>query len=239
MILRSLKDKVYRKHLASDTVPDVFRRCFDQVKGLDLQQSIQDVGFVILDTEATGLRPEKGDSLISIAGIGFKNGRIDLSRSFYELINPMRKVPPESVVIHTLTPGRLKDLPKASEVLTRFFEFCGGDILVGHHAAFDARFISFTLKEHFGITLANRVIDTAAIAGSIDEMEDPVRFSMEEEKHIGLDALAKRFEIEMPDRHDAYGDAFATALIFQRQVDLLYRQGEKTLKELLKIGEVT
>jgi DNA polymerase-3 subunit epsilon len=239
MIPRSLKDKLYRKHLASDTVPDVFRRCFDQVRRLDLQQLIQDVDFVIFDTETTGLRPEKGDSLISIAGIGFINGRIDLSRSFYELMNPMRKVPPESVVIHNLTPGQLEDLPQASEVLTRFFEFCGGDILVGHHAAFDARFISSTLKEHFGITLANRVIDTAAIAGSIDEMQDPVRFSMEEEKHIGLDTLAKRFQIKMPDRHDAYGDALATALIFQRQIDLLQREGKEKLKEILRIGEVT
>jgi len=239
MILRSLKDKAYRKRLASDTVPDVFRRCFDQVKGLDLQQSIRDVGFVVFDTETTGLKPEKGDSLISIAGIGFIDGRIDLSRSFYELMTPTRKVSPESVVIHSLTPGKLKGLPQASEVLTRFFEFCGGDILVGHHAAFDARFISLTLKEHFGITLANRVIDTAAIARSIDEMEDPVRFSMEEGRNIGLDALAKRFEIKMPDRHDAYGDAFATALIFQRQIDLLERQGEKKFKELLRIGNVT
>jgi DNA polymerase-3 subunit epsilon len=239
MILKSLKDRAYQRQLASEAVPDVFRRCFDQVKGLDLQQSIRDAGFVIVDTEATGLKPEKGDSLISIAGIGFINGRIDLSRSFYELIKPASKVPPESVLIHSLTPGRLKDLPQASEVLTRFFEFCGGDILVGHHAAFDARFISLTLKEHFGITLANRVIDTAVIAKSIDEMEDPVRFSMEEGKHIGLDALAKRFEIKMPDRHDAYGDAFATALIFQRLIDLLHRQGKKKMKELLKIGEVT
>jgi DNA polymerase III epsilon subunit-like protein len=70
-------------------------------------------------------------------------------------------------------------------------------------------------------------------------MEDPVRSSMEEGKHIGLDALARRFQIKMPDRHDAYGDAFATALIFQRQIDLLQRQGKKNLKELLKVGEVT
>ena len=239
MILRSLKDKVYRKRLASDTVPDVFRRCYDQVKGLDLQRSIRDVGFVIFDTETTGLKPEKGDVLLSIAGLVFRNGRVDLSKSFYEFIKPERDIPHESVVIHNLTPSRLKDLPSVSEVLARFFEFCGGDILVAHHAAFDARFVSFTLKEHFGITLANRVVDTAAIARSIADMEEPVRSSMEEGRHIGLDALAKRFEIKMPDRHDAYGDAFATALIFQRQVGLLQRHGKKKLKELLRIGEVT
>ncbi len=238
MVLRSLRHKALERKLRSEDVPEVFRRVFGEVKNQDTNAPVKDVGFVVFDTETTGLKPEKGDELLSIAGIVFRNGRLDLSKSFYELINPTRKVPPESVVIHSLTPGRLKDLPQASEVLTRFFEFCGGDILVGHHAAFDARFISLTLKEHFGITLANRVIDTAAIARSIDEMEDPVRFSMEEGKHISLDALAKRFEIKMPDRHDAYGDAFATALVFQRQIGILEAKGTNKVKYLIQIGSV-
>jgi DNA polymerase-3 subunit epsilon len=238
MVFRSLKQKALERKLQSEDVPEVFRRVFGEVKNQDANASVEEVGFVVFDAETTGLKPEKGDELLSIAGIAFRNGRLDLSKSFYELINPTRKVPPESVVIHNLTPGKLKNLPQASEVLTRFFEFCGGDILVGHHAAFDAGFISFTLKEHFGITVANRVIDTAAIARSMDEMEDPVRFSMEEEKHIGLDALAKRFEIKMPDRHDAYGDAFATALVFQRQIGILKAKGTNKVKYLLQIGGV-
>jgi DNA polymerase-3 subunit epsilon len=238
VVLRSLKHKALERKLRSEDVPEVFRRVFGEVKNQDTNASVDDVEFVVFDTESTGLKPEKGDELLSIAGIAFRNGRVDLSKSFYELISPTGKVPPESIVIHSLTPARLEDLPQASEVLTRFFEFCGGDILVGHHAAFDARFISFTLKEHFGITLVNRVIDTAAIARSIDEMEDPVRFSMDEGKHIGLDTLAKRFRIEMPDRHDAYGDAFATALVFQRQIGIHKAKGNNTVKYLMQIGGV-
>jgi DNA polymerase-3 subunit epsilon len=238
MILRSIKQKALEKRLQSSDVPEVFRRVFEEVKNQDADALIQDAGFIVFDTETTGLRPERGDELLSIAGIAFRNGRLDLSKSFYELMGPTRKIPPESIVIHSLTPGRLKDLPPASEVLTRFLEFCGGDILVGHHAAFDARFISFTLKQHFGITMANRVIDTAAVARSIDEMEDPVRFSMEGGKPIGLDALAKRFRIKMPDRHDAYGDAFATALIFQRQIGMLTAEGKNEVKYLFHIGGV-
>jgi DNA polymerase-3 subunit epsilon len=238
VVLRSLRHKALERKLQSEDVPEVFRQVFGEVKKQDTSGSVDDVEFIVFDTETTGLKPEKGDELLSIAGIAFRKGRVDLSRSFYELISPTTEVPPESVVIHSLTPGKLKDLPQAAEVLIRFFEFCGGRILVGHHAAFDAHFVSFTLKEHFGITLANRIIDTAAIARSIDEMEDPVRFSMEEDKHVGLDALARRFRIEMPDRHDAYGDAFATALVFQRQIGILKAKGKNTLKYLIHIGGV-
>jgi len=238
MILRTLKEKVYERRLRATRVPDVFRQTFAAMKNMDIGRSIRDATFIVIDTETTGLKPEKGDELLSIAGLEFRNGKVDLSKSFYELIKPEGRIPHQSVVIHNLTPDKLEDLPTVSEVLMRFFKFCVGDILVGHHAAFDARFISYTLKQHFGITLANRVIDTAAIARSIEEMDDPVRFSMGGVSKIGLDGLAKKFGITMPDRHDAYGDAFATALIFQRQIGILEGKGIKSVKELIHIGGV-
>jgi DNA polymerase-3 subunit epsilon len=238
MILRTLRQKVHERKLRAENVPDIFRSVFVAAKNLDIRKPISEAAFVILDTETTGLRPEKGDELLSVAGLGFGNGRLDLSRSFYELIKPEREIPKQSVVIHNLTPAKLKDLPTASDVLTRFFEFCGGDVLVGHHVALDVRFINSVLTERFGISLTNRVIDTAVLARSIQEMEDPVRVSMEGTRHVALDELAERFDIKMPDRHDAYGDAFATALIFQRQLGILEKKGIKTVKDLVHIGGV-
>ena len=238
MILKSIKEKAYAKKLRGSNVPEVFRHTFTATRNMDMKQSLKGASFVVIDAETTGLQPEKGDELLSIAGLRYTQGRLDLSNSFYELIKPKGKVPPRSVIIHHITPNQLKHLPDVSVVLERFFEFCGGDILVGHHAIFDARFISFTLRKLFGITLANRVIDTAVLARAIDEMEDPVRFSMGADKHIGLDELAKKFDISMPDRHDAYGDAFATALIFQRQIGILEENGITRVKELIGLGGV-
>ena len=86
-------------------------------------QRIKDAPFVVIDTETTGLKPEKGDELLSIAGLGLRNGRVDLSKSFYELIKPEGEVPHHSVVIHNLTPDKLNDLPSVSDVLKHFFEF--------------------------------------------------------------------------------------------------------------------
>ena len=238
MVFKSIRQRALEKRLKAENVPELFRRVFGQVKNLDIHMPIREAGFVVFDTETTGLKPGKGDVLLSIAGLGSRNGRVDLSKSFYEWIRPERDIPHQSVVIHNLTPGRLRGLPPVSEVLTRFFEFCEGDTLVGHHASMDLRFLNAALKESFGITLANRVLDTGLIAKGIQKMENPTKTFIEGVQNVGLDALAKQYDIEMPDRHDAYGDAFATALIFQRQLGILQRAGVKRLKELLRLGEV-
>ncbi|OEU44501.1 MAG: hypothetical protein BBJ60_02270 [Desulfobacterales bacterium S7086C20] len=238
MVLKSLRKKAYEKRLRRYNVPEVFFKSFMHATALDTKGSIKDTKFVVVDTEATGFRPEKGDVLLSVAGLGVSNGRLDLSRSFYELIKPGRDIPHESVVVHNLTPDKLRNLLPVSEVLLRFFEFCKGDILVGHHSSFDMRFLNHALKQNFKITMANRVLDTAMIARAMQEIEDPTRVAMEGTKHVTLDKLATRFGIGMPDRHDAYGDALATALIFQRQAGLLRQQNIFKLKDLLNMGEV-
>jgi DNA polymerase III subunit epsilon len=240
MFIRSLKQRAYKKKLQGRRVPLVFKDAFEKIKRVDRKTPIRRIGFVVMDTETTGLSPHKGDILLSIAGIGFVQGRVDLSRSFYELIRPEREIPRESVKIHHLTPGKLTSNPVGAEsdVLTRFFDFCQGDVLVGHHVSFDIRFINHALQHHFDITMANKVVDTAVLARAVRQMNDPVKMSMEEARPVGLDELAQEFHISMPDRHDAYGDAFATALVFQRLVGMLEKNGVKTYKELLRLGGV-
>ena len=238
MVVKHFKKRAYEKKLRQGSVPNVFLESFEHAMSIDVKQPIRETEFVIIDTEATGLKPDKGDVLLSVAGLGFANGRVDLSRSFYELINPGRDVPPESVIIHNLTPDQLEGLPPASEVLVRFFAFCKGAILVGHHSAFDMKFLNHALENSFGITMANRFLDTAVIARAMQGFEDPTRVAMEGTRYVSLDELARRFGIGMPDRHDAYGDALVTALIFQRQTGLLRKDNICKLKDLLSIGEV-
>ena len=121
MVLKSLRKKAYEKRLRRYNVPEVFFKSFMHATALDTKGSIKDTKFVVVDTEATGFRPEKGDVLLSVAGLGVSNGRLDLSRSFYELIKPGRDIPHESVVVHNLTPDKLRNLLPVSEVLLRFF----------------------------------------------------------------------------------------------------------------------
>lgn len=238
MAVGHFKKRAYEKKLRRENVPHVFLESFQEAMALDVKKPIREADFVILDTETTGLKPDKGDVLLSVAGLGFTKGRVDLSRSFYELINPGREIPSESVIVHNLTPDQLEGLPPPSEVLVRFFEFCKGAILVGHHAAFDMKFLDRALEASFGITMANRCLDTALIARAMQSIEDPTKVVMEGTQHTSLDELARRFGIGMPDRHDAYGDALVTALVFQRQTGLLRKENICKLKDLLNMGEV-
>jgi DNA polymerase-3 subunit epsilon len=48
-----------------------------------------------------------------------------------------------------------------------------------------------------------------------------------------LDSLILRYDIEIPGRHTAAGDALATALVFQRLLRKAERRGIRTLGELL------
>jgi len=238
MLFKYIRQKAYEKKLRALDVPDVFRSCFEQVKNLETRKHIRDIGFIVFDTETTGLRPARGDVLLSIGALGFTGGRVDLSKSFYELIRPEREIPRDSVLVHTLTPGKMKDLSPVSDVLVRFLEFCQGAVLVGHHTAFDVEFINAALKKYFGLPLANRVLDTAKIARGIQKTQEPSKVAIEGARNFSLDYLAKSFNIKAPDRHDAYADALVTALIFQRQIALLQKEGMSRLKDFLRIGEV-
>ncbi len=55
---------------------------------------------MVFDTETTGLHARKGDRIVSISAVRLREGRIDLSDTFHELINPNRDIPSETAIIH-------------------------------------------------------------------------------------------------------------------------------------------
>jgi DNA polymerase-3 subunit epsilon len=48
----------------------------------------------------------------------------------------------------------------------------------------------------------------------------------------GLDALIERFQLEMPARHRAAGDALATADLLQRLLGMAREKGARTLADV-------
>ena len=53
-------------------------------------------------------------------------------------------------------------------------------------------------------------------------------------KDLGLESLAKLYQIELRGRHTALGDALVTAELFFRMMPRLQMQGFKTLEDLLR-----
>jgi DNA polymerase-3 subunit epsilon len=160
---------------------------------------------IILDTETTGLDPNRGDRLIEIGCIELIN-RIPTGREYHCFINPERDVPAEAERVHGISTDFLRDKPKFAEVAQSFLDFIAGDGLVIHNAAFDIGFLNFELKRvALGLIAMDRVTCTLQLA----KRRHPAGPN-------NLDALCKRYGIDNTKRtkHGALVDSLLLAEVY-------------------------
>ena len=214
-------------------LPDVIRKHLQSCLCLDLRQPLLTTDFVVFDTETTGLHARKGDRIVSISAVRIKQGRIDLSDTFHELINPNRDIPSEAAVVHGILPRMVDGKPTLEEVLPDFMEYIGSSILVAHHAWLDMTFLNHEMVRFFGLPLQNLVLDTALLDQTLHWMKpSPSGSPMKASSELG--ALAERYHVTIDGRHSSFGDAFTTAQIFQQMVKQIQKQGVLSLKDLLR-----
>lgn len=188
--------------------------------------STRDLTFVVLDTETTGLDPTR-NQVISIACFRVKYSSLDLSDSFEIMIRRSAYHPGGDVRIHGILAKHNATGLSERDALLYFLEFIQANILVGHHIDFDLRFLNRSLKQHFGLILKNKVLDTAALAA---RLEKPV---FEKAGTESLDILCHRYGIAPLQRHTATGDAYMTAILFMKLLGRLEKRGVRTYRDLL------
>ena len=181
--------------------------------------------FVVFDTETTGLRPEAGDRVVSLAAVRVRGGAVRRHETFDTLVDPGRAVPEESVRIHGITGGMLVGAPLLTDVLPAFLEFAGSAVLVGHEVAFDLRFLEPEVRRLGLPSLAasHAILDTRLLSRSLHGPG---------ESHT-LDAVAQRLGVPIAGRHSALGDAVITAEILVRLLALVQKRGILTLGQAL------
>jgi DNA polymerase-3 subunit epsilon len=164
---------------------------------------------IILDTETTGLDPNKGDRVIEIGCIELID-HMPSGETYQQYINPERDMPAESFRIHGLSEAFLADYPVFPEVVDAFLEFIGEDKLVIHNASFDIRFLNAELERlGFAPIPMTRSIDTVQIARS--------RYPG---ASASLDDLCRRFGVDNTSRtlHGALLDSDLLASVY---IDLI------------------
>lgn len=205
---------------------DLFHRPL--VHGFRGDTPLRDIGYVVFDTETTGLQPAKGDRLVAIAAVRVVNGRVLRNEVFEEMVNPERGIPFRASRVHGITDAQVADAPLSAEVLSRFSAFAEGSALVAHNAAFD-----MSVLEAEGM-------------GKVFQLENPVLctllLSLAVHDHAtghGLDSVAARFgfTIRASERHTALGDALATADILVRFLGILDGRGVRTLGDAMSLME--
>lgn len=204
--------------------------------GLDPGAPAREQRYVVVDLETTGLDPHK-DRVVSVGAFRVIEGRVKLGDYFSELVNPGRSIPPESIKVHGVTPANIAAARTAWEVFEDFLGWLGNDILVAHYALFDLYFLNWVMRAQHGFKLQNLVVDTVLMCRMALIEPDPYG-GRRGAKRCSLDGLAERFEIHVPDRHTALGDALATALILQRLLPELARAGWSTVGDLIKVAGI-
>ena len=197
------------------------------------EDQIDQVRFVVLDSETTGLNPAV-DRLITIGAVAVQGGDIILEDSFSALLQVERNT--EAVTVHGVTRDEAKKGLSEPEAVARFLDYLRDGVIVGHHIGHDIATFDNALERHWGTKLLNRNLDTMDLTLHLEKSgafagRPPIR-------HFTLDSLCTMFGVIPHDRHTATGDAFITAQVFLRLLRLSSRYQRNTLAGVTEIFEV-
>lgn len=184
---------------------------------------LDDLTFVVFDTETTGLAPST-DSIVQIAAVRLVNGRRMESEVFDTLVDPKRPIPPGSTDVHGITDSMVVGAPDVVEAGRQFHKFAQGSVLVAHNAPFDMEFLrrqEAAIGKSFDHPILDTVLLSAVVYGQLEQHS--------------LDALTARLGITIPAeaRHTAIGDTVATADAFLKLVPMLRARGLETFGQVL------
>ena len=227
-----LKRLYYLSLIRRTEVPTVIRDYLRACLSLDLRRTVSETDFVIFDTETTGLHAKKGDRIVSISALRLRQGRIDLSDTFHEFVNPNRNIPAKTAVIHGILPRMVDGKPTLDEILPGFIEYVGSSILVGHHAWLDMTFLNQEMVRLYGFPIQNLVLDTVILDRAFREKVPSAQDATN--GNSSLSALAERYHVQINGHHSSFGDALATAQVFQQMLKQARKQGVLSLKDLLR-----
>jgi DNA polymerase III epsilon subunit family exonuclease len=177
--------------------------------------------YVVFDLEATGLRPSAGDALLSIGAVRIRGA--EAADRFSTLVDPGRPIPPASIRYHGITDAAVNGAPRSPAAIAAFLAFAGDDPLVAHNAAFD-RSLLF-MEEHRGApSVPNPFLCSLVLSRWLDPAEPD----------HSLDGLCGRAGILIEGRHQALGDAEATAALWVRLLARAAARGVENLQELTR-----
>ena len=185
------------------------------------EHRLDELSFVVLDVETTGLRPEAGDRIVSLAGVRVRAGTVRAGEIFDALVCPDRPIPLASTRFHGITDAMAREAPAIGVVLPAFLRFAEGAVLVGHEVSFDVAFLDREMQP-LGLpplTAGHPLLDTRLLS----------QFVHGRGSEHTLEAVAERLGVKMIGRHSALGDALTTAEIFVRLLALLKSRGLVTL----------
>jgi len=183
---RALKDKRYEK-------------LFEPYSGEEL---------VVLDTETTGLDPQK-DEILSIGAVIIRDNKIVMHQSFECFLKPSANISQESIKIHHIRECDLAHAIEAEDGIRQLLDFIRNRPIVGYYIDFDHKIISRYTKKIIGSTLPNPTIELSSMYYKRYRKSSSYEFV-----DLKFDTIMYTLELPFLGKHDALNDAIMSGLIY-------------------------
>ena len=198
---------------------------FYQHANIDGETPLNQIEFVALDLETTGLDASKND-IVSIGLVPFDCSRIYCNRAKYWLVKPKKKLADESVVIHGLTHSDLNKAPKVKRILSEVIDALQHKVVVVHYRSIERNFLDKAMHHWQKERLFFPVVDTLEIESWFMRKKHHKFWSWLTGQNLASIRLAdsrRRYNLPFYQGHNALVDAIATAELFQAQVAYRFR----------------
>ncbi len=162
--------------------------------------------YAIIDIETTGSKPHY-DRITEIAVV--LHDGLSIFDSYSTLINPEKDIPEFISSLTGITNEMVKGAPRFFEIAKQIVEFTDERIFVAHNARFDYTFIKSEFAS-LGYNFDRKTICTVKMSRKL----------IPGQPSYSLGKLCKNIGIELQNRHRAFGDAHATAILFDRLIKI-------------------
>lgn len=186
---------------------------------------IREATYCVVDLETTGGAPGKS-KITEIGAVRVCGGEV-IDR-FTTLVNPGHAIPAPIMRITGIRDEMLIGQPRIEEVMPRFVDFVGEDVMVAHNAPFDLRFLNFERYRVSGQYFTQPWLDTLTLARRL------LRGRVE---RFDLATLANWADTDVQPNHRALPDAEATGELLARLIELMVDRGIVTLDRAVAFGQ--
>ncbi|MCI5057252.1 MAG: GIY-YIG nuclease family protein [Flavobacteriales bacterium] len=158
--------------------------------------------FAVTDIETTG--SNHVDHAITEVSVYVTDGE-KILKEYSSLVNPKRSIPPFITGLTGISNEDVAAAPEFSEIAEELLTYFEDAVFVAHNVAFDYNFLRVSFM-NVGINFNKARLCTVRLSRRI----------FPNLNSYSLGNLCKSLDIELIDRHRAYGDAQATAVLFNK-----------------------
>jgi len=181
---------------------------------------LEDVEFVALDVETTGLDPRK-HSVVSIGLVPMTLDRILSNQAWHTVVRPRGDLVEESVAFHQITHTDVSQAPRFEAIMEKLLQHLAGKVVVAHYHRIERNFFENAMRRCCGEPFQFPMVDTMEIEARLHPKRKPgwmMRLMGKTPVSIRLGDSRQRYGLPSYRAHHALTDALATAELLQAQV---------------------